>query len=234
MDQVERQDSFLSLEIIFAHCPFDGTSPISRACGEIYCTAPRRAGPWHSEGHGVDAHDGPCSGHGQFLRFRTRTLGVGPRCGWRLLPECPLPLQPTVPFQPRFLLPALTVRFSPRKSPHRVRLALSQGCRESSKRHIRSRRRSVLVQGFGNSSPPMSAPATPFELDAQERSVHGTCRLRQLSGRPAWSNATSYSRLLQSFPISARQRPLVGLGRQLSLTQPVVRRSATGPSPPLP
>ena len=26
--------------------------------------------------------------HGHYLRLRTRTLGVGPRHGWRLLPEC--------------------------------------------------------------------------------------------------------------------------------------------------
>ena len=47
---------------------------------------------------------------------------------------------------------------------------------------------------------------------------HGACSFRPLSGRPAWPNATSSSRPLQSFPIPARQRPLVGLGRQLPST----------------
>ena len=44
--------------------------------------------------------------------------------------------------------------------------------------------------------------------------AHRACSLRPLSGRPAWPNATSSSIALQSFPIPARQRPLVGLGRQ--------------------
>ena len=48
--------------------------------------------------------------------------------------------------------------------------------------------------------------------------VHGTCSLRPLSERPAWLNATSSSRPSQSFPIPARQRPLVDLGRELPNT----------------
>ena len=40
--------------------------------------------PWY---RCADKVDGPWT-HGQYLRFRTRALGVGRRRGWRLLPEC--------------------------------------------------------------------------------------------------------------------------------------------------
>ena len=76
--------------------------------------------------------------HGQHLRFRTRTLGVG-RSTWleavdRVCPSPPLAIQLTVPFQ--FLLDG------PPHGGHLIdpRLALSHGCREDRKRHLRSRR----------------------------------------------------------------------------------------------
>ena len=88
----------------------------------------------------------------------------------------------------------------PWKSPHRVRLAPSQECRENRKRHLRSFRcqlltaerqamnppsirnpstslaisvdlllsRSVSAQEPAAAVPPMSAPAKPWEVDAQE------------------------------------------------------------------
>ena len=56
--------------------------------------------------------------YGQYLRVRTSTLGVGPRHGWSLLPECARTSAAASAYctvQPRYLLlspPALAVRFS--------------------------------------------------------------------------------------------------------------------------
>ena len=147
------------------------SSPTSRACREIYCaerigsqlrriarlrvgcpsknlppavgapcvsistpeTAPRRAGPCRRT---------PAGTHGQHLRFRTRTLGVGPPRGWGPLPsvpEPPLPLQPNAPFHAavpsaRTLSRSLSVSAS-MVSPTEVTSCewdwLSQGCREN-------------------------------------------------------------------------------------------------------
>ena len=104
-------------------------------------------------------------------------------------------------------------------------------CNESSQQNTRSlsttlafiSHRAVWIfcspcSGISNSSPLMSAPAKPFEGVAPEWSRCARNLLnRALSGRPAWSNATSSSSL-QGFPIPARQRPLVGSGRQLPNT----------------
>ena len=97
------------------------------------------------------------------FRLRTRTLGVGPRNGWRLLPECArtsafasanCTVPAAVPFA-RAHSCSLSVSASmvlPWKSPHRVRLALS-GCRENRKRHLRSRRYQTADSGApGNES----------------------------------------------------------------------------------
>ena len=73
---------------------------------------------------------------GECLRFRTTTLGVGPRRGWVPLPECArtsafASAYCTVPAavpSARASVPAPMV--SPWKSPHRVRLALSGEPRE--------------------------------------------------------------------------------------------------------
>ena len=74
--------------------------------------------------------------HGQDLRFRTRTLGVGPRRGWRLLSACPRTsasdsahcTDPATSPSARAHPCSVSVSASmvpPRKSPHLVRLALS-------------------------------------------------------------------------------------------------------------
>ena len=104
--------------------------------------APRRAGPCRHRLAG-------CRGIG-----RTRTLGVGPRRGWGLLPECArTPASPpaycTVPAAvPSARAHARSISVSasmvpPRKSSRRV--ALSQGCRENRKRHLRPDRCQLLI-----------------------------------------------------------------------------------------
>ena len=64
------------------------------------------------------------------------------------VPETPLPLQPTEPFQPRFLLQELIrghCPFQPRWSLHGSRVPLSHGCRKNRKRLPRSRRCQLLI-----------------------------------------------------------------------------------------
>ena len=82
----------------------------------------------------------------------------------------------------------------------------------------------------------MFAPATPWEVDAHERSRHGACSFRPLYGRPARSNATSSSRP-PDLPDPSEITPARLLVQtvpehQLSPTQPVVRCSETEPPPP--
>ena len=85
--------------------------------------------------------------------------------------------------------------------------------------------------GTSNSSPPMLAPAKTWEVDAQEWSQRARSLLIQAAlWRPAWPNATSSSRPLQSFPIETTRTPArwsgqAALEHQLSPPQPVVRRS---------
>ena len=120
----------------------------------------------------------------------------------------------------------------PRKSPHRVRLALSlptadSGApgNESSQRRATHRSLSTLTIHFGslqygsfarpqrfgsglsNSSPPMSAPAKPRGVDAQERSRRARSLLVQAAlWAPSVVDGTSSTNPLQSFPIPAMQR----------------------------
>ena len=63
------------------------------------------------------------------------------------------------------------------------------------------------------SIPPVSAPAKPWEVDAPERSRRARSLLIQAALGAERGRTPSSSRPLQSFPIPARQRLLVGLGR---------------------
>ena len=127
----------------------------SRNRPEARCALSARAGwvPWN---RCADKVDGPCSGHTDSI------CDSGPECWeWDLdvaggncpsVPEPPLPLRATVPFQPRFLLQEFIralYPFQPRWFLHGSHLTecdwLSQECGENRKRRLRSRRCQLLT-----------------------------------------------------------------------------------------
>ena len=202
----------------------------------------------------------------QYLRPRTRSLEMGFGRGRKLLPSCTRTGTSASGTISATAYPrSLPIRSSPlhsRKSPHQIRLALSQQSRAHRVCHhhgsghcqlltdARSPKNLLFVgqNVRGLSVDPTLIPVldalhavwilcspAAFRLRNQQQQsscvgasqnpgkwtlwsgagVHGACSFRPLSGR---SNAASSSRPLQSFPIPARQRPLVGLGRQLRNT----------------
>ena len=103
-------------------------SPRGSPRGEASLVGARWAGC-----HGIVCIQGRCPllwTHGQYLQFRTRTQGGGTSTGWRLLRKCArasASAHCTVPAAVSYSR-SLSVSASvvpPRKSPHRVRLALS-------------------------------------------------------------------------------------------------------------
>ena len=137
------------------------THPWNCHLSRVQCVRPSQfsgtlhgAGPcWHSKDwcHGIDAQARQplLWTYGQYVRFRTITLGVGPRHGRRLLSACPRTsasasglFHAGCPFSASMV--------PPRKSPRRARLALSHGCcenRENRKRHHRPGRCQLLIMG---------------------------------------------------------------------------------------
>ena len=115
--------------------------------------------------------------------------GVGPRRGWRLLPECARASASasaycTVPGRCPFCKSssALTVRFSLDGSSHGSHLTecdwLCQECRENRKRHLRSRRCQLLT---AERQAILPAPnSSLWEVDAQERSRRARSLLIQV------------------------------------------------------
>ena len=148
---------------------------------------------------------------GKYLRFRTRrTLRVGLRRGWRLLPECARTSASasaccTVPAavlsaraHPRSLSVSASM-VNPQKSPQRVRLALSQGCRENRKRHLRSRRCQLLTAERQAMNPPSVVQNTRNRV--HHSGIHfASCSMNPLLTRSVSAQESATAVLLMSAP----------------------------------
>ena len=187
----------------------------------------------------------------QYLRFRSRTLGVGPRRGWGLLPECARASAPASAYCiVSAAVPSVrahshsrsvsTLMVLPWKSPHRVRLDLSGRGRENRERHLHSSRCQLLTVGSGtsssSSSPPMSSPARTLRNGADAR---GDCSCSPLLWAPSMAERDKILEAIAELPDPSETTPTRWLGQvapedQLSPTQSIVRGSETGQTAPPP
>ena len=172
-----------------------------RANIAVHVSAPHRPGPLLAfEGlvgyRRAGGAESPCSGHTDSrYDLEPRTLGSGdfdttedhcPR-----VTEPPLPLQPNVPYQPRFLFArarsrSMSVSASmvpPRKSPRRVRLALSKVPREPK---ASSLSRSLPTADRGATGNESSHRRAKHQMSGHHSGIHfASCSMDSLLARSA-------------------------------------------------
>ena len=138
--------------------PGGETSPINSACGEIYSA--ERTG-FSCEGlQNQDVESYPSKKSPPIRGAVRANISAQESASRRRALHSPQDLRTVPPSQNQYIAsgtstwleavapPSLSISawmVSPRKSPHRVRLALSQGCRENRKRLLRSRRCQFLT-----------------------------------------------------------------------------------------